>query len=172
MSECSESVKRIAIVMRRAASQSKNAGKQEKASEFDGYADQLEQVGKELVRLAKLTTALPSDLGNLHELPQELLNELSVAKTDEFDHQLVTVINSYGGEASLDQILIGLYKKFAVTQKRRFTQNKLYRMTKAGVVWSAGGKKGIYTTSEPSQATEAMQVAAELVNEIEDEIPL
>ena len=101
-----------------------------------------------LIELEGLTSALPPDLGNIHDLPQELLKELSVVKTDELEDQIVTAINAYGGEASLDQILVGLYRKFKVVQKRRFLQNKLYRMT---MVWAVPGKRGWYTLTEPEE---------------------
>ncbi|MCD1621097.1 hypothetical protein K7H20_23965 [Salipiger manganoxidans] len=142
MPEHVESVKRIAAFFH---DQVKIAQPQWKGK-FEQYAAQLEAASDELVKLYGLTSALPPDLGNIHDLPTELLDELSVAKTDELEDQLVTVINSYGGEASLDQILVGLYRKFKVTQKRRFLQNKLYRMA---MVWSVDGRKGYYTTTEP-----------------------
>lgn len=116
---------------------------------FELHATSLESASAELVRLYGLTSALPPDLGNVHDLPPELLEELSISKGDELDDQIVTVINSYGGEATLDQILVGLYRKFKVSQKRRFMQNKLYRMP---MVWSVDGRKGVYTTTEPDDA--------------------
>lgn len=142
MPEHVESVNGVAAFFR---DQAKNANAAWKAR-FDRFADQMEATSKELVRLYGLTTALPPDLGNVHDLPPDLLEELSISKGDELDDQLVTVVNSYGGEASLDQILVGLFRKFGVKQKRRFLQNKLYRMP---MIWSVEGRKGIYTTSEP-----------------------
>ena len=125
--------------------QSKTAAPQWKA-QFEGFKAALDGVHDELVHLYGLTTALPPDLGNVHDLPPELLGELSITKGDELDDQIVTVINAYGGEASLDQILVGLFRKFKVNQKRRFMQNKMYRMS---MVWSVDGRKGVYTTTEP-----------------------
>jgi len=150
MSKYSESVKPSLEKIKRAAQNFRESGKQDSALEFESYAEQLEAAMSELIRLDKLTKALPSDLGNLHELPQELLDELSVTKTDELEDQLVAVINSYDGEASLDQILVGIFNKFGDIHKRRFLQNKLYRMVKAKIIWSLGGRKGIYLTKEPS----------------------
>ncbi len=142
MPEHVESVKAIAAFFRE---QEKIANENWRIR-FSGYAVDLEKAADELVRLYGLTTALPPDLGNVHDLPSELLEELSIAKTDELEDQLVTVINAYGGEANLDQILVGLYRKFKVSQKRRFLQNKLYRMD---TIWSVEGKKGVYTTTKP-----------------------
>lgn len=145
---------------------------------FDKNIDLLEQAHKEVVRLAGLTSALPPDLGNVYDLPPELLEELSIAKTDELEDQIVTVINAYDGEASLDQILVGLFRKFKVSQKRRFLQNKLYRMP---MVWSVGGRKGVYTTTEPDEGEEDTSQESGIGgfsssggyfnNDLDDEIP-
>lgn len=168
MPEHVESVKRIGAFFRE---QAKEAGGRWQ-EQFTNYADQLEGAERELVRLYGLTSALPPDLGNVHDLPPELLEELTIAKGDDLEDQLVTVINAYGGEASLDQILVGLYRKFKVIQKRRFIQNKLYRME---AVWSVEGRKGVYTTTqppeEPANQGESSTVYGAVPNDMEDEIP-
>ena len=146
MSESVENVKQVIADLRAWSAGSRENGRTSVADKFDALIPPLESAVTDLVRLYGLTTALPADLGNIHDLPPELLEELSVAKTDELEDQLVTVIKAYGDEASLDQILVGLYRKFKVSQKRRFIQNKLYRMD---TVWSIGGKKGVYTTIKP-----------------------
>ncbi|MBB5724072.1 hypothetical protein FHS72_003722 [Loktanella ponticola] len=144
---------------------------------LDSIADLLAEVPDELVRLYGLTSALPADLGNVHDLPPELLEELSVAKADELEDQLVTVIRAYGDEASLDQILVGLWRKFKVSQKRRFLQNKLYRMD---TIWSVPGRKGVYTTTEPHDQHEPKITSSEgdgygsyvpPVNDLDSDIP-
>lgn len=149
MSIQAESVKRVSDFLLESSGKSRDRGQDGMASILAGYSDELNVVYDHILRLEAMTSALPPDLGNIHDLPQELLDELSVAKTDELEDQLVTVINAYGGEASLDQILVGLYRKFKVMQKRRFIQNKLYRMN---AVWSVEGRKGVYTTIEPDDA--------------------
>ena len=137
------------------ASANRDANRLATAERFEQLANQLSDIPLELVRLYGLTSSLPVDLGNIHDLPPELLEELSITKADEIEDQLVTVIRAYGDEASLDQILVGLYRKFKVTQKRRFLQNKLYRMD---TVWSVPGRKGIYTTTEPEMPSPKFQI--------------
>ncbi len=158
MSEYVENVKTALADLRLWAEKNREAGRSDPASKMDALIDLLDGVPEELVRLYGLTSALPADLGNVHDLPPELLEELSVAKTDELEDQLVTVIRSYDDQASLDQILVGLYRKFQVKQKRRFLQNKLYRME---TVWGVPGKKGVYTTTEPTTPEEAIRASAE-----------
>lgn len=158
MSEYVENVKRAFEDLRDWADKVRRDDRGGPSQKLDGIADLLAELPDELVRLYGLTSALPADLGNVHDLPPELLEELSVAKTDEVEDQLVTVIRAYGDEASLDQVLVGLYRKFKVTQKRRFLQNKLYRME---TIWGVPGKKGVYTTTEPVSSAEAVTKALE-----------
>jgi hypothetical protein len=143
MAESVESVKAVAAFLRGAAE--KNANPETRALLL-AHADTVDGAAADLIYLKGITSALPPDLGNIYDLPAELLEELSVAKTDDLEDQLVTVINAYGGEASLDQVLVGLFRKFKVSQKRRFIQNKLYRMD---MIWSVDGRKGYYTTTKP-----------------------
>jgi len=171
MSEHTESVKKVAAYLREIAGKRPDTALYKELIE---YAQSLDAASDRLVELEGLTSALPPDLGNIHDLPADLLSELSIAKTDELEDQIVTVINAYGGEASLDQILVGLYRKFKTVQKRRFMQNKLYRMP---MVWSVEGKKGVYTTTEPQQAKPSNDDDADYVghgnNQVnyDDEIP-
>ena len=173
MSELIDSVKEARDLVRRNAVRLAESNP-DLATERNFLVGRLDAAIERMVELEGLTSALPPDLGNIHDLPEELLSELSVAKTDELEDHLVTVINAYGGEANLDQILVGLYRKFKVVQKRRFIQNKLYRME---MVWSVEGKKGFYTTSQPQEAPESEPAygygygSPPPDNDIEEEIP-
>lgn len=153
MSEHIESVNSVARIYRYSAESSEGP----RQDAHMRWAERLEAVAEELARLYGLTRALPPDLGNIFDLPPELLKELSVTKADALEDQLVTVISAYGGTASLDQILVGLYRKFGVQQKRRFLQNKLYRMS---MIWSVPSKKGIYTTEPPKEPSEDTHTAS------------
>jgi len=167
MPEHVESVKRISAFLEDRIENGSGTWTQQ----IQGFIRDLDATAEELVRLYGLTSALPPDLGNVYDLPDELLEELSISKGDELDDQLVTVINACGREASLDQILVGLFRKFGVKQKRRFLQNKLYRMP---MIWSVEGKKGVYTTIEPEEATHSAPNIAEAVSTglgLDDDIP-
>ncbi len=172
MSESVESVKYVIRDLRTWANNNREDSRTSVADRMDKLVEKLKVVESDLVRLHGLTSALPPDLGNIHDLPSELLGELNVTKTDELDDQLVTIINSYDGEASLDQILVGLYRKFQVIQKRRFVQNKLYRME---MIWSVDGRKGVYTTTEPEERLEINEfedmAEAEIAEDLDSEVP-
>lgn len=155
MSEPRESVKNVIADLGAWAEKGRASGNEAVVQRMEGMIDKLSPVVKELNRLYDLTKAFPPDFGSLHDLPPELLAELTISRTDELEDQVVTVINAFGGEASLDQILVGLFRKFGVSQKRRFVQTKLYKM---GMVWNVPGRKGVYTTTEPETTQDYMKL--------------
>ena len=77
-------------------------------------------------------------------LPDELLQELKIqgrSASDTLDAQIMSIIEASEGPVSLDHILVALYRKFGVLKKRRFMQNKLYRMNS---VVGLEGRNGLY----------------------------
>ena len=117
---------------------------------LDGAKTYIAELEKALLDLEAKLKPLPSRLGDLSDLPPELLAELSTPRGDEMENQIMVVLQAYGGTADLDQILVGLYRKFKVVQKRRFLQNKVWRMCQKSMLWSIRGKKGVYTFNEPA----------------------
>jgi hypothetical protein len=85
-------------------------------------------------------------LGNLSDLPPELLAELSEGAKSATD-PLVKIIQDRGGTATLDEILVDLYRKYNELGKRTLVGNKLYRLGRRKLVWAVPGKKGVYTTT-------------------------
>jgi hypothetical protein len=84
---------------------------------------------------------------NLSDLPEELLAQLSGrAKKGQAD-PIVQIINDHGGVATLDEILIDLYRRHREINTRTLISNKLYRLGKQGLVKAIEGKKGVYTTT-------------------------
>jgi hypothetical protein len=89
-------------------------------------------------------------LDDLADLPAELLAELSEGAKGEKD-VLVKIIDERGGTATLDEVLIDLFRKHREIGKRNIVANKLYRLNKRKLVWPVPGKKGIYTTTKPPE---------------------
>jgi hypothetical protein len=79
---------------------------------------------------------------DLTDLPPELLKELRFGSVDALEAQIISVFGALGGSADLDQILIGLFRRFNVIQKRRFLQNKVWRMIRKGHVHKVKGVRG------------------------------
>lgn len=87
--------------------------------------------------------------GKLDDLPEELLRELQITKTDELEDKILQAIREdYEGIANIDEILVALYKRHGVIQKRAFLSNKLYRMAKSGLVKPVEKKKGVYSAMQ------------------------
>jgi hypothetical protein len=126
------------------------------------HAEALGHVIDEIERLRLLRAPLPTRLGDLSDIPPELRAELSGIEIDDLEGQLIQVIQSYGGTADLNQILVGLFRKFKVVQTRRFAQQKLWRMTTDHVIWSVPKRKGVYSIKNPTEALDA--IAAQLAS--------
>jgi hypothetical protein len=102
---------------------------------------------------------------DLSDLPPELLKELSDSFKGETD-PLVRIINDRGGSASIDEILVDLYRKYGEIGKRPIVSNKLYRFSRRGLCAPIPGKKGFYTT-DPAM----LQSGSEEEEEDEEEGP-
>jgi hypothetical protein len=100
----------------------------------------------EVLASAEPEAAIPEELA---DLPPELLDELSDSVKGEPD-PLIKIINGRGGTATLDEILIDLWRKYKEVGKRAMVSNKLYRLSRRGLCWPLPGKKGIYTTTKPT----------------------
>ncbi len=101
----------------------------------------MREIGRKPVALV---TRSPDSARDLSDLPPEVLNELGPARTDVLTSQILTVLQSLGGRGDLDDILIGLYRNFHVVLKRRFLQNKIWRMTRKGQVLKIKGERGVF----------------------------
>ena len=88
------------------------------------------------------------DVADTSDLPPELLKELSNVEADELETQIFTVLGTCGGSADLDQLLIGLFRKYGTVHKRRFLQNKLWRMVRKGDLDKAD-QRGLFRLTTP-----------------------
>lgn len=93
-----------------------------------------------------LTLALmPADL---EDLPDELLEELSISSADKSEFYIASLIEEAGGIMSLDQIIVGVFRGTGEIVKRTTITAKLYRMINKGLIFSVPLKKGVYSCNE------------------------
>jgi hypothetical protein len=78
-------------------------------------------------------------------LPPELLEELSVSESDKTEFIIRSLIVELGGVASLDRILVALFRQSGEVTKRAALNQRLYRMVQKEMVYSVNGKKGVYS---------------------------
>ncbi len=110
-------------------------------SEADSVLDAVEPARNQVQ-----TPVLTLQPDELEGLPPELLAELSEgAVPDKADAALLQVLADRGGIASLDQIIVGLFKRTGELVKRNTLTSKLYRMAQKGVLFPVPDKKGVYS---------------------------
>jgi hypothetical protein len=71
------------------------------------------------------------------------------------------VIDEAGGVASLDQILVGHFRKTGEVMKRTTLTSRLYRMANKGLIFPLPNKKGVYSTSKFSDHEVAQLLGAD-----------
>lgn len=94
---------------------------------------------------------LALNFDEIEGLPAELIQELSVSDGDRTDFTILKIIESAGGIASLDRILVGLFKETSEIMKRSTLTSKVYRMSQKSLIYSVPNKKGVYSTEELSE---------------------
>lgn len=104
----------------------------------------------------KKTAKLYLDLQEIEGLPDELIQELSVSEGDKIDYVIIRSVEECGGVASIDRILLSLYRKTNEVMKRTTLTSRLYRLVQKGQLFSVAGKKGVYSSREmtPEEASQ------------------
>jgi hypothetical protein len=126
----------------------------ETAKKFNSLAADLElgQQALDTVAAQKQEGSSPRQLSLLPEdikdLPEELLQQLSISEGDRTEFLIFSLVERAGGVLSLDKILIELWKKTGEIHKREKLTSRLYRMTNKGTLFNVSGKKGAYSTRE------------------------
>ncbi len=104
---------------------------------------------------AKKTPKLYLDLDEIEGLPEELIQELSVSEGDKIDYVIIRSVDECGGVASIDRILLSLYRKTNDVMKRSTLTSRIYRLVQKGQLYNVPNRKGVYSlrelTAEESQ---------------------
>ncbi len=114
------------------------------AEERGRYQRWLEQAGLLGATLGVAAYSRNDALQGDEELPPALLKELRQRQPDSRENQILAVLAKCGGSASLDEILIGLYRGFDVIEKRRVLQNKLWRLVRKGRIAKAKNTRNLF----------------------------
>lgn len=83
---------------------------------------------------------------DLEGLPPELVKELGITESDRKEFLLIELINRMGGIASLNKLLIAIYRETKEVEKRSRLVSRLYRMQNKGMIYSTPDRKGVYST--------------------------
>lgn len=167
MADNLDSVKTLAKSYRSGAGRSRQRDDEASALRQEGTAVILEAVAEELATLRRQTMPVPTSYGDLSDLPEALLKELSGLKADEIEQQLLNIVKGAGGEIDLDTILIEYFRRHEEVQTRKFVQNKLWRMAQKYSVESVAGRKGVYVfRGEPSPVA-----VNPFASDLDDDVP-
>jgi len=85
----------------------------------------------------------------LKDLPEDVLNQLSISDSDKQEFEIVDAIERNGGMMSLDMLIVTLYRETKKVWERSRLNAKLYRMSQKGLIRSVPGKKAVYSTEAP-----------------------
>jgi hypothetical protein len=128
---------------------------QASAQTFNALANAIQEADR-LLEEATPKPIKPKQLSlgfdEIEDLPDELLQELSISDGDRIDYLIVRLIEEGGGVASLDRLLVGLYRATGEVLKRATLTSRIYRMSQKGLIFSVPGRKGVYSIRELSEA--------------------
>lgn len=80
---------------------------------------------------------------SIDELPEELRKEINLSGSDLYDAQILDLLKIAGRPLTLNELLLGAYRKFKVQHKRTALTARLYRLAGDNKVISLS--KGVYT---------------------------
>lgn len=95
-------------------------------------------------------------IGNIADLPDSVKSQLEITQIDDLEQKLLSTLNQrFGGVATIDELIVGLYRDFWYeTNDRQDVIDKLQKMADKGLLKVSETKKGVY---EATQAGLAVQ---------------
>lgn len=94
-----------------------------------------------------------SRIGNIDDLPESIRTQLVSFQMDELESQILDLLNDQlDSVATIDEILVGLWRIHETAHQRDQLANKIYRMTRKEQLFSVSGKKGVYSTKNVDDA--------------------
>jgi|GEM_PF-871136 len=80
----------------------------------------------------------------IEDLPDELLEQLSLTDTDKKEFLIVDIIETLGGATTIDKLLIAWYRRTGEVEKRTKLNSRLYRMANKEMIFAHPARKGVY----------------------------
>ena len=94
-----------------------------------------------------LPEGVGSRFGNLSDLPEELLKQIPAVRVDDLEREVIDLLrDKLEGVGSVDEILVGLYRKSGIIHERRRIAGKLYRMVNSSpqLLLTVEKRRGVY----------------------------
>ena len=96
---------------------------------------------------SNLPEGVGSRFGNLADLPEGLLKQIPAVRVDDLEREVIDLLrDQLEGAGSVDEILVGLYRKSGVIHERRRIAGKLYRMVNSSpqLLIAVEKRRGVY----------------------------
>lgn len=116
------------------------------ANNFDELYQFLVSLREKRVSSARATKGLHLSWNELEDLPEELLEELSLTEADKLEYSIAELIENCGGVVSLDRLLVEIFKLTGKVLKRQNLNARLYRMAQKEMIFNVPSKKGVYSS--------------------------
>jgi len=93
-------------------------------------------------------------IGNIGDLPDSVKNQLEITQMDDMEQKVLRTLNQrFGGVATIDEVIVGLYRDFGFeTKARQDVIDKLQKMADTGLLKETEGKKDVYEVTEAGRA--------------------
>lgn len=80
----------------------------------------------------------------LDDLPEELVDDLNLSKSERRDAEILELFKIAERPLNINELMVGLYRKYEQRPKRNALSARLYRMAQRDDVHSVPHKKGLY----------------------------
>ncbi len=127
----------------------------ERQRTYEGLAEQFKSLKEYLEQQAAILSArtdtgeIGKRFGNLDDIPEHMLKQSRVTKTDELERQILQIMREdFDNIAGIDEIFFQLYRRFKVDMERKFLAGKISRMVTRTLIEPYQSKKGVYQICE------------------------
>jgi hypothetical protein len=139
----------------------RKTGSSTRPDEAEFHIRTAKKIGESLTAVRRLVDQASAGRGDaiqlvphdLEGLPEELKRELAISEAEQFDLDVLKVIEQAGGKISLDVLLVRWYREKGEVVKRRTMTNRIYRLLNKKRLYSTPGRKGVYQLAKPSEIT-------------------
>lgn len=120
-----------------------------------------------LAAICQLLESLPNDFSNsaseggsdifeldpfrLNDIPDELVTELRISRADKADAEVLELFRIANRPLNVREVLVGLYRKFGVSEKRTAIAARIYRLTQSHQLEGIEGERGVYKLHEKTE---------------------
>ena len=110
---------------------------------------------------------------SLEGLPEELIKTLAISRTKQVDDNLLDIIKSFSGIATLDEIIIRQYRQTGGKEipKRAYVNNRLLSLVQRNLLEKVEGKKAVYRLPSFKTSPQNPIIPIENVPEVDDDVP-